>query len=234
MLALGETIPQTLAMLRRIVPFLMLVPQPAFAAPAPLTPEQQAQLKCVAVLAIVANEQQRGAEGWEDVPSLALRGARFSDRVGEAIVKASKQSREDVRRAVLAEVAGLQAEAQGSADPASVLRSRLGPCMAMLDALVPPPRPPSLVECAAALSLAYDDETAHNGMTKAARTMAIFASVLDGRAREELRAAGKSEAESDAVLGLEKEKLRAEFKAQQGEGKQEKVDYGACFEMARP
>lgn len=221
-------------MLRRIAPILLILPQPLAAAPAPLSPDQQARVKCVAVLAIVANEQQRGVEGWEDTPPLALRGAKFSDRVGEAIVRESKRSREDVRGLVLAEVASLQAEARTAPDPAALLRTRLAPCMALLDTIVPPPKPPTLIECAAALSLAYDDETAHGGMTKSARTMAIFAAVLDGRAREELRAAGKSEAESDTILGLEKERLAAEFKAHQSEGTQDKIDYTACFEMARP
>ena len=64
--------------------------------------------------------------------------------------------------------------------------------------------------------------------------LAIFAAVLDGRAREELKAAGKTEAESDVIIGLEKEKLLAEFKAHKGKGAQDKVDFPACFEMARP
>ena len=221
-------------MFRRIAPVLLMMPQPLAAAPAPFSPDQQARVKCVAVLAIVANEQQRGVEGWEDTPPLALRGAKFSDRVGVAIVTESKRSREDVRRLVLAEVASLQAEARAAPGPTATLRERLVPCMALLDTVVPPPKPPTLVECAAALSLAYDDETAHNGMTKTARTMAIFAAVLDGRARDGLRAAGRTEAESDTVLGLEKERLLAEFKAHQGEGTQDKIDFPACFEMARP
>lgn len=221
-------------MLRRLVLILLMIPQPLLAAPQPLSPDQKARVKCVAVLAIVANEQQRGVEGWEDTSPLALRGAKFSDRVGEAIVKESKRTREDVRGLVLAEVASLQAEARAAADPTALLRARLGPCMTLLDAVVPPPKPPTLAECAAALSLAYDDETAHNGMTKTARTTAIFAAILDGRAREELKAAGKTEAESDVVIGLEKEKLMAEFKASQGKGAQDKVDFPACFEMARP
>ncbi len=221
-------------MFRRIAPALLLVPQPLSAAPRPLSLDQQARVKCVALLAIVANEQQRGFEGWEDTPPLAVRGAKFSDRVGEAIVKESKRSREDVRGLVLAEVSSLQAEAHSAPDPTMLLRARLAPCMTLLDAIVPPLKPPTLVECAAALSLAYDDETAHNGMTKTARTTAIFAAILDGRAREELKAAGKTEAESDVVIGLEKEKLMAEFKASQGKGTQDKIDYAACFELARP
>lgn len=221
-------------MLRRIAPALLLVPQPLSAAPGPLSPDQQARVKCVAVLAIVANEQQRGVEGWEDMPPLALRGGKFSDRVGEVIVRESKRSREDARGLVLAELASLQAEARTAPDPTALLRERLTPCMTLLDAIVPPPKPPTLVECAAALSLAYDDEVAHGGMSKTARTMAVFAAVLGGRAREELKAAGKTEAESDVVIGLEKEKLMAEFKASQGKETQDKVDFPACFEMARP
>lgn len=221
-------------MLRRIAAALLLVPLPLQAGPVLLSAPQQDHLRCVAVLAIIANEQQRGVGGWEDLRPLAARGAKFSDRVIDGLVKEKVRSQEAARAEILAQVAAIQAEATASGDPSALLRDKSGSCIAMLDAEVPPPQPPTLPQCAAALAMAYDDEVAHQGMSKTARTLAVFASVLDGRAREELKAAGKTEAESDVVIGLEKEKLMAEFKASQGKGTQDKVDFPACFEMARP
>lgn len=221
-------------MLRRIVPALLLLPPPVLAAPAPLSAVQQDRVRCVAVLAIMANEQRRGLGGWEDYPPLAVRGAKFSDRVTEDLVKEKARSRGGVRGEVLAQVATLQTEATASADPSRMLREKAEPCIAMLNAEVPPPQTPTLPQCAAALAMAFEDEKAHQGMSKTARTLAIFAAVLDGRAREELKAAGRTEAESDVVIGLEKEKLLAEFKAHKGKGVQDKVNFPACFEMARP
>jgi hypothetical protein len=104
----------------------------------------------------------------------------------------------------------------------------------MLDRFVPPPKRPTLPQCAAALTLAFEDEKAHQGMSASARTLAVFSSVLDGRAREELKAAGKTEAESDVVMGLEREKLLMEFKKHHKKGAQDKIDFQSCFDMARP
>jgi hypothetical protein len=219
---------------RRIALALFLAPLPVLAAPAPLSAVQQDRVRCVAVLAIMANEQQRGIGGWEDYRPLAARGAKFSERVTEALAKEKVRSRDEVRAEVLAQVAALQAEATASADPSVMLREKAGPCIAMLDVEVPLPTPPTLPQCAAALAMAFEDEKAHEGMSKTARTLAIFAAVLDGRAREELKAAGKTEAESDVIIGLEKEKLLAEFKAHKGKGTQDRIDFPACFEMARP
>lgn len=221
-------------MLRWIALALFVTPVPVLAASAPLSAVQQERIRCVAVLAIMANEQQRGIGGWENYPSLAMRGAKFSDRVTEDLVKEKVRSRDGAREEVLAQVATLQAEATASADPSAMLREKARPCIAMLNAEVPPPQPPTLPQCAAALAMAFEDEKAHQGMSKTARTLAVFAAVLDGRAREELKAAGKTEAESDIVIGLEKERLLAEFKAHQGKGTQDKIDFPACFEMARP
>ena len=213
---------------------LLLAPFPLWAAPRSLSTSQRDHVQCVAVLAIIANEQQRGIGGWEDVPPLAVRGAKFSDRVIQGLVKDKSRKPEAARAEILTQVAALQSEAVASGNPSAVLRARSAPCIAMLDAEVPPPQPPTLPQCAAALAMAYDDEVAHQGLTKAARTLSIFAALLDGRAREELKAEGKTDAESDIVIGLEKEKLMAEFKASGGKGTQDRIDFPACFAMARP
>ena len=221
-------------MYRWIVLMLLLAPFPLWAAPRSLSASQQDHVQCVAVLAIIANEQQRGIGGWEDVPPLAVRGAKFSDRVIQGLVKDKSRKPEAARAEILTQVAALQSEAVASGNPSAVLRARSAPCIAMLDAEVPPPQPPTLPQCAAALAMAYDDEVAHQGLTKAARTLSIFAALLDGRAREELKAEGKTDAESDIAIGLEKEKLMAEFKASEGKGTQDRIDFPACFAMARP
>lgn len=233
-LALQRTIAQTLGMVRWIALLMMLAPLPLRAASNPLSASQQNHVQCVAVLAIIANEQQRGIGGWEDLPPLAIRGAKFSDRVIEGLAKDKSRKPDAARADIVAQVAALQSEAVSSGDASAVLRAKSGPCLAMLDAEVPPPQPPTLPQCAAALAMAYDDEVAHQGLTKSARTLSIFAALLDGRAREALKAQGKTEAESDIAIGLEKEKLMAEFMASEGKGTQDRIDFSACFEMARP
>ena len=221
-------------MTRWIIPALLLAPVPAQAAPLALGAEQTAQVRCVAVLAIVANEQQRGEGDWSGSPALAIRGAKFSDLVASALMKETKRSSQEARAEVLAQLSVLQAESAQAADSAATLREVAGPCIVMLDRFVPPPKRPTLPQCAAALTLAFEDEKAHQGMSASARTLAVFSSALDGRAREELKAAGKTEAESDVVMGLEREKLLMEFKKHHKKGAQDKIDFQSCFDMARP
>ncbi len=233
-LALPATIAQTSTMLRWVALALILAPLPVRAAPRALAASELEQLRCVAVLAIVANEQQRGSAGWQDVPPLAARGAKYADRVTEALIKAKVRTSAGVSADILAQIAALQSEASASGDAASFLREKSGPCIALLDAAIPPAQPPTLPQCAAALAMAYEDEIKNQGMTKSARTLSIFAALLDRRARDALQAEGKTQAESDVIIGLEKEKLMAEFKARGGEGTLDRIDFPACFAMAQP
>lgn len=216
-------------MFRWLLPALLLAPLPAQAAPKPLNPDQAGQLRCVAALAIIANDQQRGTGDWAGYPVLTARGIKFSDAVAEALMKETGQSRDALKVEVLAQVAALQKDATEAA-----VRAAADPCIVMLDRVVPAPKPPTLPQCAAALGLAFEDTKASQGMTSATKTLAVFAAVLEGRARDEMKAAGRTEAESDIVIGLEKERLLAEYKAHRKQGRQDKIDYQACFDMARP
>lgn len=216
-------------MLRWMIPVLLLLPLPAQAAPERETAARQAKFRCVAALAIIANDQQRGMGDWDGYPPLAARGTKFSERVAQAAIKDSGMTQADVAQAILTELAALQQE--GADENVRAIADR---CIAMLDAEVPPPKPPTLLQCAVALNLAFEDEKAHQGMSKTARTLAVFAAVLEGRARDEMKAAGRTEAESDIVIGREKEKLLAEFKAHRKKGVQDKIDFQSCFDMARP
>ena len=192
------------------------------AAPLPLTSDQSARLRCVAGLAIIANEQSRGVGGWEDVQNLANKGAKFAAVVGDDLVKNSGRNRDIVRADMFAAVALLQKEAGGANQDDAVLRRLVQPCVAMMEAALPSP---PLQTCAVMLSLAYDEVYKRGGLSKTAKDLATFAAVLDSRARDELRAGGKSEAESDIAMGIAK----ALAKRDRGE-----FDFEACFELARP
>ena len=192
------------------------------AAPLPLTSDQSARLRCVAGLAIIANEQSRGVGGWEDVQNLANKGAKFAAVVGDDLVKNSGRNRDIVRGDMFAAVASLQKEASGADQDDNLLRELVQPCVAMMEAALPSP---SLQTCAVMLSLAYDEVYSREGLSKTAKDLATFAAVLDSRARDELRAKGKSEAESDIAMGIAK----ALAKRDRGE-----FDFEACFELARP
>ncbi|MFM9853834.1 MAG: hypothetical protein ACKVOJ_13670 [Sphingomonadaceae bacterium] len=194
---------------------VMISAQPAFAAP----PDQaDDRIRCVAALAILAHDQRNGGE-LGTYPPLSVRGARFAQLVGDAVMRETKQSREQVRDYILAAVAEFQKSASAQPNP---IIAQAAPCLARLNKLVPPP---SLPHCAAIVGLAYDDVRAREGLTKSAKDLATIAAILAGRAREELRGEGKTEAEGDIVLGLAREAAVRDKR---------EPDLETCFERARP
>ena len=80
----------------------------AAASPPPLTDTQARQIRCVAVLAIIAGEQQRRTASALSLPPLARQGARFAQVVGDTIVKETGRTQEQVRDLILKQVAANQ------------------------------------------------------------------------------------------------------------------------------
>lgn len=211
---------------------LLLLPATAPAAtPAPaFTHAQARELRCVAALAIVATEQERGTEGWGGFPRLAEDGATYAERVTADIVKASHQPREAVQSAMIEAVATLQREAGESDDADAFARAEAERCLPLMRARVPALPKPTLPQCAAYVRLAYDDVRAREGATPAAKDLATIASVLDHRARETLHDAGRSQPEIDEAMGRERERITAAAKT----GKADRVDLPHCFDLAAP
>lgn len=194
------------------------------AAPSPpLTDAQTRQVRCVAVLAIIAGEQQRRTASALSLPPLARQGARFAQVVGDALVKDSGRSQEQVRDLILRQVAAIQKAAGRNAElPIAEAEG----CVETMNALAPPLPPPNTVQCAGLLKLAADDVRKREGMSKTAMDLMTVASLLEDRARTELRAAGKSEAEGDKDLTLAREAIAADPKSA--------PDMEACVELAQP
>ena len=197
-----------------LISALLVSATAAFAAP--LLPAQSQQIRCVAALAIVANDQGRGAGDWADFPPLAKRGAKFAGVVGEDVMKAGGLTKEAVRTLILADVAMLQKNPD-------TLRDVAGDCMDVMETALPKP---SLPACAAMVALANDDVQRREGFSETAKMLTTFSAVLNSRARDQLRAEGKSESESDVVIGLAREKVEADAKASLGED----FDLESCFE----
>lgn len=183
------------------------------------TPIQASDLRCVALLAIVANEQRRGT-GWTQYRDLQRDGARFAGVVGDDIVATTGETREAVRDQIVAQVARLQRGGE-------LTRTEVDACAARVTVRAPAPPPPSLPRCAAIMGLAYDAVRARDGMTKDAKDLATLASVLTYRMRTELGAQGKSGSEIDALLAAERDKA-----ANTGGAPQDELE--ACADLAAP
>lgn len=198
----------------------------ALAAPQ-LTAQGRDDLRCAAAFAIVALEQSGGdaLEGW---PPLALRGKTFFADTGERAMKEGALTREQVRDLIAVQVQALQT----APDPDKALSALAKPCLARLDATVPPLVAPTLKQCAAILGLAYSEVHAREGMSTSAQDLKTLESVLSSREREAIIAAGGSGDDADRTLAEAREAMAAE--AGDGKGGVDKYDIARCYEFARP
>ena len=208
----------------------MAAAPPASPPPSPLSLnlEQVEQVRCVAALAIAANDQVRGAPGWVGFPWLPDRGKRFAGIIGDRLVVETKMTREAIRDNILREVAALQSRATASTNPQPEAQSLVRSCIAMMDKVDPPKSPPTLVQCAAMVAIAARDASGGDQ----SRQLANVSAILESQAREELRGQGKTDAQADIVLGLEKETILALSKANKAKGQMDDLNFEHCFARA--
>jgi hypothetical protein len=218
-------------MKRLLVPALAFaLTIPAFAAaPPPLTVEQKERVRCVAALAIVANEQERGVDDWDSLPPLKSRGSHFAGVVGESLTGEGGRTREAVRDAILAAVADFQKSGVNEIPAETAIN-----CIELMNRIDPPLPPPGLTECAAMVSLAAKQTRESEGFSDNVKLLVTFATVLESRARAKLRSEGKTEAENDVIIGLKKEELSAMAKSKRKGDEAIGPDMAGCLELAKP
>lgn len=215
---------------------LLLAAQAASApvAPPPLTPAQRDDLTCAAAFAIIASEQARGVTSALAYPTLVSRGRIYFVKTAERIVTETASSDEAVGAALTRIVQQLQTDAAQSNDPAGVVDAVMEPCLARLDALVPVPPPPSMLQCAVYVQLAYEEVRNREGDSSTARDLRTLASVLESRARDEMRDEGLSGNEADARLIQTREAALAAEAARETEDDEPDIDFEHCFNLAKP
>lgn len=218
-----------------VITFLMLLlAQPGAGTPAPLTGNQSRDLNCVAVLAIIASEQERGVESALEYPLLAERGATYAGLVGERIMSETGKTREQVREDILSAVAAQQTRGQDASDPDELVRSEMMTCQPLLDNAVPPRQEPSLNQCAGMLQLAYEEVYEREGLSRTAQDLKTLAAVLDSRARDRMRAEGRSGHESDIMLTQVREAMLADDRKRAALKQKSDLDFEHCFTLAAP
>lgn len=192
-----------------------------------LTDDHRAMLRCGAAFAIVATTQANGESlaGW---PPLSVRGKRYFIDAGVAVMQGAALDRITVRDLIAADVRALQT----AADPDAALAALAKPCLAQLDATVPPLTKPGLRQCAAIMALAYDELYAREGLSAAARDLKTLASVLAAREREALLAQGQTGDAADRALAQARDALVTE--AGDGKGGIDKYEIAHCYELAKP
>ena len=189
---------------------MLALAQPAPSPAVPLTEMNMRDLSCVAILAIIASEQERGVASALEYPLLSERGATYAGLVGERIMSETGRTREEVRQDILAAVAEQQAKGGNGAEAEEVMGAEMAQCLSLLDAAIPPKPKPDLNQCAGMLQLAYEEVYGREGLSKTAQDLKTLAAVLDSRARDKMRAEGLSGLESDILLTQSRETMLAE------------------------
>lgn len=212
---------------------LALVTSPVTAAP-PVVPVPDAALKadlhCAAAFAVAASEQARGSAAALALPPMAVRGKRFFADVGARAVEQGGMTQEAVRDLLVAEVTAMQRRA--AADPDRELTGEVRPCLVRLDAAVPALQVPDLAQCAAIITLAWEEERARGADSAAARDLQTLAQVLATRARDGFIASGKSGDGADAALEAARDAMRSE--AANRPGGVGNYDIAHCYDLAVP
>lgn len=211
---------------------LAAAPPAALAAPPARAPsaETDASLGCAAAFAVAATEQRRGERAALALPPLAVRGKEYFVRVSAKAMDETGLNREQVRALLGAHVAKLQAGAAN--DPDGAMTAVVTPCLARLDAEVPPLPRPSLAQCTAMLSLAYEEVHAREGLSASARDLKTLAAVLESRQREVLTAEGVTGNAADRRLAETHDAMLKE--ALETPAGVEKYDLQTCYELAKP
>jgi hypothetical protein len=124
-----------LAMMMNLIFALALsAADPAPLQPVPLTPDHLRDIGCVAVLAIIADEQKRGDIRYGQYPAAGMAGRKWAGIVGERVVNQSGQPAELVAFAMREAAANEQAAMMAGANPAAVLEARYTICAPLMRA----------------------------------------------------------------------------------------------------
>lgn len=209
-------------------------PAPAPVATPMLSQAQRDDLTCGAAFAIIASEQERGVTSALAYPTMVTRGRTYFVNTAERIVTETASSQEAIGAVLTQIVQQLQTDAAQSNDPAGVLDAIMGPCLEKLDAAVPVPPPPSMLQCAVYVQLAYEEVKGREGDSSTARDLRTLASVLESRARDDMRDEGLSGNEADAKLIETREAAIARETARDPGDDATDIDFETCFNMAKP
>jgi hypothetical protein len=106
----------------------------AAAGPAatPLTPDHLRDIGCVAVIAIIADEQKRAAARYGQYPSAGLSGRKWAGIVGERVSRQSGQPIELIAFAMREAAANDRAGLIAAENPAAVLKARYTRCAPLM------------------------------------------------------------------------------------------------------
>ncbi|HCF24378.1 MAG TPA: hypothetical protein DER67_02355 [Novosphingobium sp.] len=109
----------------------LVLPLAAQAETAVTPIDLDAQARCAALFAIVANEQRRNAPGSEKFPPMAEQGREFFVQTGLRLMKERALGEDAIKPFFMELVGKIQKEYADSPDAGTRLDQEMGTCMAM-------------------------------------------------------------------------------------------------------
>lgn len=118
----------------------LVAPMSATAQPAPAMPDLDAQVRCAALFAIVAAEQNRKAPGSDRYPALQERGRDFFVSTGLRLIRERQMAEGQIEPYFRAQISVIQQDFGKADSPQARTDAEMAVCLKMLDAV--PPLPP--------------------------------------------------------------------------------------------
>jgi hypothetical protein len=113
--------------------FLFALAQAATPAPRPLTPLENRDIGCVAVLGLLAEEQRRGMQDAR-FPNVTRTGRIYAGIVGARIVADSGLPRELVAQAIITAAEDARKQADATLEGKAGVRNRVVQCLPLMQA----------------------------------------------------------------------------------------------------
>lgn len=103
-------------------------------------PDLDAQVRCSALFALVAAQQNSKAPGSDRFPSLQVLGRNFFISTGLRLIEERKMPPEQMQPFYMAQIEVIRADHAKAADPARALDAEMAGCLKMAESVPPPPQ----------------------------------------------------------------------------------------------
>jgi hypothetical protein len=128
-IAMKRLFPTVLAAIAAVLPLAVQ------AETAPVQPDLDAQARCAALFAIVANEQRRNAPGSDKYPPMAEQGRDFFVETGLRLMKERKMGDDAIKPYFMEIIAKIQKEYAEAPDAGTRLGQEMNGCLEMSKAI---------------------------------------------------------------------------------------------------
>ncbi len=122
--------------LTALAAIVLVTPISVQAENAPVQPDLDAQARCAALFAIVANEQRRNSPGSGKFPPLAEQGREFFVQTGMRLMKEREMGEDAIKPFFMGLIGQIQKEYAEAPDAGTRLEKEMGNCLTLSKTVV--------------------------------------------------------------------------------------------------